>query len=83
MKIVEQAILSTDLALYFRKKDRFLDTANKGEIDWQEDQKKERECLWSLSDHIHGQKTLETFITILMPYYLEAPSAKSKKWNYI
>ena len=47
MKIVEQAILSTDLALYFRKKDRFLDTANKGEIDWQEQEKKERkECLY-------------------------------------
>ena len=44
MKVVEQAILSTDLALYFRKKDRFLETANTGEIDWQEQEKKEREC---------------------------------------
>lgn len=42
MKIVEEAILSTDLALYFRKKDLFLETANKGEIDWQGD-KKDRE----------------------------------------
>lgn len=41
MRILEQAILSTDLALYFRKKDLFLETANKGEIDWQGD-KKER-----------------------------------------
>ena len=41
MKVVEQAILSTDLALYFRKKDRFLETANCGEIDWQEQEKKE------------------------------------------
>lgn len=39
MKIVEEAILSTDLALYFRKKDLFLETANKGEIDWQGDKK--------------------------------------------
>ena len=45
MKVVEQAILSTDLALYFRKKDRFLETANTGEIDWQEQEKKERECV--------------------------------------
>ncbi len=42
MKVVEQAILSTDLALYFRKKDLFLETANKGEIDWQECDKKDR-----------------------------------------
>ena len=39
MKVVEEAILSTDLALYFRKKDLFLETANKGEIDWQGDKK--------------------------------------------
>ncbi len=43
MKIVEEAILSTDLALYFRKKDLFLETANQGEIDWQEQDKKDRE----------------------------------------
>ena len=42
MKVVEEAILSTDLALYFRKKDRFLETANCGEIDWQEREKKQR-----------------------------------------
>ena len=46
MKVVEQAILSTDLALYFRKKDRFLETANTGEIDWQEREKKERELIY-------------------------------------
>ena len=43
MLVVEQAILSTDLALYFRKKDIFLDTANAGEIDWQEQEKKDCE----------------------------------------
>lgn len=45
--IVEKAILSTDLALYFRKKDLFLETANRGEIDWQERDKKE--CKWRCS----------------------------------
>ena len=45
MKVVEQAILSTDLALYFRKKDRFLETANCGEIDWQETEKKQRKSM--------------------------------------
>lgn len=48
MKVVEQAILSTDLALYFRKKDRFLETANCGEIDWQEQEKKERKSQFLL-----------------------------------
>ena len=42
MKVVEQAILSTDLALYFRKKNLFLEAANTGEIDWQGDEKKDR-----------------------------------------
>lgn len=41
MKVVEKAILSTDLALYFRKKNLFLEAANTGEIDWQEDGKKD------------------------------------------
>ena len=44
MKVVEQAILSTDMALYFRKKNLFLEAANRGEIDWQEDGKKERKA---------------------------------------
>ena len=41
MKVVEKAILSTDLALYFRKRDHFKEVANSGEIDWQEDGKKD------------------------------------------
>ena len=41
MKVVEKAILSTDLALYFRKKNVFEEIANTGEIDWQEDGKKD------------------------------------------
>ena len=35
MKVVEQAILSTDLASYFEKRERFISTADGGEIDWQ------------------------------------------------
>ena len=35
MKTVEMAILSTDLASYFEKRERFLSTADAGEIDWQ------------------------------------------------
>ena len=60
MKVVEQAILSTDLALYFRKKDRFLETANCGEIDWQEQEKKE--CKLTnvlLHTHTRLKKTLK------------------------
>ena len=46
MKVVEKAILSTDLALYFRKKNLFQEVANTGEIDWQEDGKKD--CMYFL-----------------------------------
>lgn len=42
MKIVEKSILSTDLAMYFRKKDKFIELIENGEIAWQGDDKKER-----------------------------------------
>ena len=51
MRVVEQAILATDLALYFKRKDQFLDTANKGEIDWQEQAKKDCESAIKFSDN--------------------------------
>lgn len=41
MKIVESAILSTDLAMYFKKKTKFLELVDDGEFDWQSDEKKE------------------------------------------
>ncbi|XP_023335446.1 cGMP-specific 3',5'-cyclic phosphodiesterase, partial [Eurytemora carolleeae] len=44
MKIVEMAILSTDLASYFEKRERFLSTADAGEIDWQSEDKKKLLC---------------------------------------
>nr|XP_042906908.1 cGMP-specific 3',5'-cyclic phosphodiesterase [Parasteatoda tepidariorum] len=34
ISIVESAILSTDLALYFKKKDSFLDLVKSGDTDW-------------------------------------------------
>ena len=46
MKVVEKAILSTDLALYFRKKAVFQDVANTGEIDWQGTEKKDRKIMF-------------------------------------
>ena len=60
MKVVEQAILSTDLALYFRKKDRFLETANTGEIDWQEREKKERELIYISMGFFFGLEIYES-----------------------
>lgn len=42
MKIVERSILSTDLAMYFRKKDRFIELIEEGEISWRGDEKKDR-----------------------------------------
>lgn len=43
MKMVETAILSTDLAMYFKKKNKFLELIDNGEFDWQSEDKKERE----------------------------------------
>lgn len=44
MKIVEKSILSTDLAMYFRKRARFIELVDEGEISWQGDDKKECKC---------------------------------------
>ncbi|VVC90283.1 unnamed protein product, partial [Leptidea sinapis] len=44
MRVVETAILSTDLAMYFRKKTKFLELVENGEFDWQSQEKKELLC---------------------------------------
>ncbi|KAK0159044.1 hypothetical protein PV328_009975 [Microctonus aethiopoides] len=44
MKVVESAILSTDLAMYFKKKDKFMELIDDGEFDWQSEEKKELLC---------------------------------------
>lgn len=41
MKVVESAILSTDLAVYFKKKNKFMELIDEGEFDWQSEEKKE------------------------------------------
>ncbi|XP_050304949.1 cGMP-specific 3',5'-cyclic phosphodiesterase-like [Anthonomus grandis grandis] len=41
MKLVETAILSTDLAMYFKKRNKFLELIDNGEFDWQSDDKKD------------------------------------------
>lgn len=41
MNVVECAILSTDLAMYFKKRESFLELIENGEFDWQSDEKKE------------------------------------------
>lgn len=41
MKTVENAILSTDLAVYFKKRNAFLELVENGEFDWQSEEKKE------------------------------------------
>lgn len=55
MKIVETAILSTDLAMYFKKRNSFLELIDNGEFDWQMEEKKERKEVgvprWA--GHIH------------------------------
>lgn len=44
MKTVENAIISTDLAMYFKKKDSFNELVDGGEFDWQSEGKKELLC---------------------------------------
>ncbi|XP_041985200.1 cGMP-specific 3',5'-cyclic phosphodiesterase-like isoform X2 [Aricia agestis] len=44
MRVVETAILSTDLAMYFKKKSKFLELVENGEFDWQSREKKELLC---------------------------------------
>ncbi|KAM7359224.1 phosphodiesterase 6 [Cochliomyia hominivorax] len=44
MKTVENAILSTDLAVYFKKRNAFLELVENGEFDWQSEEKKELLC---------------------------------------
>lgn len=45
MSTVENAILSTDLAMYFKKRNAFLELVENGEFDWQSEEKKECKCL--------------------------------------
>ena len=45
MRVVENAILSTDLAVYFKKKNRFMELIDEGEFDWQSEEKKDRESI--------------------------------------
>ncbi|XP_032675457.1 cGMP-specific 3',5'-cyclic phosphodiesterase-like isoform X2 [Odontomachus brunneus] len=44
MRVVESAILSTDLAMYFKKRNRFMEVIDEGEFDWQSEEKKELLC---------------------------------------
>ena len=52
MKIVEKSILSTDLAMYFRKKDKFIELVENGEISWQGEDKKD--CKFSLIHFLYS-----------------------------
>lgn len=45
MKTVESAILSTDLAMYFKKRNAFLELVENGEFDWQGEEKKDCKLL--------------------------------------
>lgn len=49
MKTVESAILSTDLAMYFKKRNAFLELVENGEFDWQGEEKKDCKYLWHMS----------------------------------
>ena len=53
MKIVENSILSTDLAMYFKKKNRFMELVENGEFDWQSEEKKECEKNFNDQKFLH------------------------------
>lgn len=48
MRVVEKAILSTDMAMYFKKKHKFIELSDNGEFDWQCQEKKERKSVCSI-----------------------------------
>lgn len=55
MKTVENAIISTDLAMYFKKKVSFKQLVDEGEFDWQSEGKKEcKLCYRSLILKLFG-----------------------------
>lgn len=55
MKVVESAILSTDLAMYFKKRNQFLELVEGGEFDWQSEEKKEGNVFNSFFNHDNCQ----------------------------
>jgi cGMP-specific 3',5'-cyclic phosphodiesterase len=52
MKIVENAILSTDLAMYFKKRSSFLELVENGEFDWQSEEKKEGKAIYNVFQYL-------------------------------
>lgn len=52
MKTVESAILSTDLAMYFKKRNAFLELVENGEFDWQGEEKKDCEYITDIEDYL-------------------------------
>lgn len=52
MKIVEMAILSTDLAMYFKKRSKFMEVVENGEFNFQSDEKKERKSSFLITRYL-------------------------------
>lgn len=52
MKTVESAILSTDLAMYFKKRNAFLELVENGEFDWQGEEKKDCKYITDIEDYL-------------------------------
>lgn len=66
MKVVENAILSTDLAMYFKKNKKFMELIENGEFDWQSEEKKECEYVT---------------VTVLFPCKLQVIWGRWLKWK--
>lgn len=80
MKTVETAILSTDLAMYFKKRNSFLDLVENGEFDWQSEEKKERRCHFRLPCNHFKMISLFTVLCGMMMTACDV-SAIAKPWE--
>ena len=56
MRTIENSILSTDMGLYFKKKNTFLELSDNGEFDWQSPDKKDRKWTQNLQKFTKIQK---------------------------
>ncbi|KAH8293700.1 hypothetical protein KR054_003289 [Drosophila jambulina] len=81
MKTVESAILSTDLAMYFKKRNAFLELVENGEFDWQGEEKKD--CKWNLLSCLLLLISNSFFFSVLCGMMMTAcdVSAIAKPWE--
>ena len=83
MRVVETAILSTDLAMYFKKRSAFLEVVENGEFDWQSEEKKECKIYLGFCKFIFILRCTYCIISVLCGMMMTAcdVSAIAKPWE--